>query len=77
MLSKEFIILVLIALLIATPIAWHYTAKWLNTFYYRIDMPWLSYVVAGVVALIICIGTVSFQSVKAAIMNPVKSLKTE
>ena len=77
LLSKEFIVLVLIAIVIATPIAWHYTRDWLNTFHYRIDMPWHAYVWAGFIAILICIITVSFQSLKAIFANPVNSLRSE
>lgn len=76
-LSKEFIILVLVAIVVATPIAWYYTREWLNTFHYRIDMPWYAFVWAGFIAILICLITVSFQSIRAAITNPIKSLRTE
>jgi ABC-type antimicrobial peptide transport system permease subunit len=77
MLSKDFLILVLIATIIAFPVAWWAMYKWLNDFEYRVDIGWWVFVVAGVVALLIALLTISFQSIKAAIANPVKSLRTE
>jgi putative ABC transport system permease protein len=77
MLSKDFLILVLIASLIAFPVAWWAMNKWLGDFAYRVDIGWWVFVVAGVVALVIALLTVSFQAIKAAIANPVKSLRTE
>lgn len=77
MLSKDFIKLVLIAILIATPIAWWAMYKWLQDFPYRIDMQWSVFVLAGLAALTLAIVTVSMQSIKAALSNPVKSLRDE
>lgn len=77
MLSKDFLKLVLIASVIAFPVAWWAMNKWLMDFEYRIDIGWWVFVVAGVVALLIALLTISFQSIKAAIANPVKSLRTE
>lgn len=77
MLSKEFIKLVLIASLIAFPVAWWAMHKWLESFAYRIDISWWVFVLAGFAALFIALLTVSFQAIKAALMNPVKSLRTE
>jgi ABC-type transport system, involved in lipoprotein release, permease component len=77
MLSKEFLRLVLIASLIAFPAAWWAMNKWLQSFAYRINISWRVFVVAGLSALLIALLTVSFQSIKAAIANPVKSLRTE
>ena len=77
MLSKEFIRLVLIASLIAFPAAWWAMNKWLQSFAYRINISWWVFVVAGFAALLIALATVSFQAIKAAIANPVKSLRTE
>ncbi|MEP7373266.1 MAG: ABC transporter permease [Chitinophagaceae bacterium] len=75
--TKEFIKPVCIALVIATPIAWWVMHKWLQDFIYRINIQWWVFVLAGVVAILIAILTVSFHAVKAAISNPVKSLRTE
>jgi len=77
MLSKDFLILVLIAALIAFPLAWWLLSKWLQSYYYRIDIGWWVFVVAGVMAMLIALLTISFQAIKAALANPVKSLRTE
>jgi putative ABC transport system permease protein len=75
--SKEFIILIAIAFVIATPIAWYYMHQWLQDYAYRIDISWWLFAVSGLAAIIIALATISFQAVKAAVSNPVKSLKTE
>ena len=77
MLSIDFIKLVLIAFLIATPIAWWFMNKWLQDFAFRIDLNWSIFAVTGLVALVIALLTLSFQAIKAAIANPVNSLKIE
>jgi putative ABC transport system permease protein len=77
LLSKDFIKLVGIAILIASPIAWWAANRWLQDFAYRINIGWWVFVSAGVIALLIAMFTVSFQAIKAAIANPVKSLRTE
>ncbi len=77
LLSKEFLLLVLISLVIASPVAWIAMNKWLQDFAYRINISWWIFAVAGLSALLIALITVSFQSIKAAIANPVKSLRTE
>jgi len=77
LLSKDFVQLVLIALVIATPIAWWGMSKWLQAFEYRVTISWWMFALAGVLALIIALLTVSTQAIKAARMNPVKSLKAE
>lgn len=77
MLSKDFLKLVLIAALIAFPLAWWAMHSWLNDFAYRIDIGWWVFVVAGLSAVLIALLTISFQAIKAAIANPVKSLRTE
>ena len=77
LLSIHFIKLVLIANVIAWPIAWFTLNKWLQDYAYRIDISWWVFVVAGLTALLIALLTVSFQAIKAAIANPVKSLRTE
>ncbi|GAB3907429.1 ABC transporter permease [Mucilaginibacter boryungensis] len=76
-LSKDFLMLVLIAAVIALPIAWYSMNKWLLDFAFRISLSWWIFAMAGVIALIIAFVTISFQSVKAAIANPVKSLRSE
>ena len=77
LLSKDFLKLVLIAILIASPIAWWAMDKWLRDFAYKIDIEWWVFALAGALAIVIALLTVSFQSVKAALMNPVKSLRSE
>jgi putative ABC transport system permease protein len=77
LLSKDFIQLVIIAIVIASPIAWWVMNKWLEAFAYRIGISWWIFTIAGIAAIFIALVTVSFQSVKAAMQNPVKSLRTE
>ncbi len=77
MLSKDFVKLVLVAVIIAFPLAWWTMDKWLQDFAYRIDIGWWVFAVAGFVTLLIALLTVSSQAIKAAIANPVKSLRTE
>jgi len=77
MLSKDFLVLVLIAAIIAFPVAWWAMHKWLLDFAYRVNIGWWVFVAAGVAALVIALITISFQSIKAAIANPVRSLRTE
>ena len=77
LLSKEFLVLVLIGFAIAIPVIWLLMNKWLNDFAYRVHIGWWVFVIAGSIALLIALFTVSFQAIKAAIANPVKSLRTE
>ena len=77
LLSKEFLVLVIIAALIAFPLGWWAMNKWLEDFAYRIHIEWWVFPVAGIAALLIALITVSFQAIKAALANPVKSLRTE
>ena len=77
LLSKDFLKLVLLAILIASPIAWYAMSQWLEDFAYKIDIEWWMFAGAGLLAVGIALLTVSFQSVKAALMNPVKSLRSE
>ena len=77
MISKDFLLLVLIAAVIAFPVAWWAMSKWLLDFEYRINIGAWIFITAGVSALLIALLTVSFQAIKAAIANPVKSLRTE
>lgn len=77
LLSKEFVMLVIISLLIATPVAYYFMHNWLQNYQYRTEISWWVFVTAGVGALLITLLTVSFQAIKAAIANPVKSLRTE
>src|SRR4030095_4979812 len=75
--SKEFIILVTIGFVIASPIAWYFMNKWLQDYVYRISISWWIFLMGGISAVVIALVTVSFQAIKAAIANPVKSLRTE
>lgn len=75
--SKEFIILIVIAFVIATPIAWYYMHQWLQDYSYRINISWWLFAAGGLGAFIIALATVSFQAIKAAVAKPVKSLRTE
>ncbi len=77
LLSKEFVILVLISCVIASPIAFYYLHNWLQQYNYRVSISPLVFVIAGIIAIVITIITVSFHVIKAAIANPVKSLRTE
>jgi len=77
LLSKDFLKLVFISIVIASPVAYWAMNKWLQDFYYRINIGWSVFLIAGVSALVIALITVSFQSIKAATSNPVKSLRTE
>ena len=77
LLSKDFIKLVLVALVFASPVAWYLATVWLEDFAYRIDVSWWMFLMAGVAAVIIALITVSFQAIRAALMNPVESLRSE
>jgi putative ABC transport system permease protein len=75
--SKDFIKLVVIAIVIASPIAWYAMRQWLQDFAYRIQIQWWVFGLAGIVAVLIAFITLSFQSIRAALRNPVKSLRSE
>lgn len=77
LLSKDFIVLILISCLIAAPVAYYFMSGWLEQYTYRTEISWWIFAAAGIGALMITLLTVSFQSIKAALMNPVKSLKSE
>ena len=77
LLSKDFVVLVIISLLIASPIAYYFMNNWIQKYTYRTDISWWIFVAAGAGALVITLLTVSYQAIKAALMNPVKSLRTE
>lgn len=77
LLSRDFIILVGVAILIATPLAWWAMSKWLDNFAYRIDIHWWVFAISGLVAVAIALFAVSFKTIIAAIANPVKSLRSE
>lgn len=75
--SKDFIKLVIVSFAIASPIAWYAMNKWLETYSYRIDIQWWVFALAGILSVLVALVTVSFQAVRAATSNPVKSLRTE
>ena len=77
LLSRSSIRLVIISLVIASPIAWLCMHRWLQNFAYRIDISWWIFALASIIALIIAFATVSFQAIKVALANPVKSLSME
>ena len=77
LLSKDFLILVLVAAVISFPVAWYAMHKWLEDFAYRIAIPWWAFILAAIVAAVTAIGTISIQAIKAAMSNPVKSLRNE
>ena len=77
LISKDFILLVVIALLVASPIAWYIMNRWLQDFVYRIHISWWVFLLAGALAVFIALATISYQAIKAAVANPVKSLRTE
>ena len=75
--SKEFVLLIAFAFAIATPLAWYYMHQWLQDYVYRIDVSWWLFAASGLVAILIALATISFQTIKAAITNPVKHLRME
>ena len=77
LLSKEYVVLIAFAIIIATPISWWAMNKWLENFAYRIQLEWWMFLLAGVIAIVLALITVSFRAIKAATANPVKSLRTE
>lgn len=77
LLSKDFLKLVLIAFLIASPVAWYAMHQWLAGYTYRVNIEWIVFLGTGIVSMLIALLTVSYQAIKAAIANPVKSLRTE
>ena len=77
LLATDFVKLVLVAIVIATPVAWYAMNKWLEGFAYKTTISWAVFLLSGVIAVFIAFATISFQSIKAALANPVKSLRTE
>src|SRR4030095_5373826 len=77
LLTKDFLILICISIAIATPLAYWGVHQWLQDFAFRINIGWMAFAIAGGIAILIALATVSFQAIKAAIANPVKSLRTE
>jgi putative ABC transport system permease protein len=77
MLSKDFVKLVIISIIVASPVAWWAMTKWLQDFAYRISISWWMIAIAGLSAIVIALLTISFQSIKAALTSPVKTLRAE
>jgi len=77
LLSKDFLKLVIIAIVIASPLAWYFMSKWLQDFAYRINIGWIVFLISGLSAVMLALVTISLQAIRAAMANPVKSLKTE
>lgn len=77
LLYREFAMLLLLAFVVAAPIAWYMTSNWLQGYAFRIDLQWTFFLLPFITIIVIALITVSFQSIKAAIANPVKSLRTE
>jgi len=76
-LSKDFVLLVLISSVIAIPVAWYFMNGWLQNYSYRTDLSWYLFFAAALGSLVITLLTVSYQAIKAAIANPVRSLRSE
>jgi len=77
LLSKDFLQLVVVALILAGPLAWMAMSEWLNNFEFRIDIQWQVFLFAGILAMLIAFLTVSYQAIRAALANPIKALKSE
>ena len=77
LLTLDFLKLILLAIVIAIPIGWYMMNRWLEDFAYKIKIGWEIFVIAGGIALIIAVATISYQSVGAALIKPLKSLRTE
>jgi ABC-type antimicrobial peptide transport system permease subunit len=75
--SKDFMKLIIVSIAIAIPVAWFAMHQWLNSFYYRASISWWIFLTAGLAAIGIALITISFQAVKAALANPVRSLRSE
>ena len=77
LLSRDFLRLIILAFMIASPLAWYLMSKWLESFAYRIHISWTVFAITGIAVILIALFTISFQTVKAAIVNPVNSLRNE
>ena len=75
--SKEFILLIFIAFLIAAPLAWYFMNQWLQDYAFRIDISWWIFVVGGLTSILVALATVSYRAIRAAVVNPVDSLRSE
>ena len=76
-LVKDFLKPILIAVIIAFPVTWYAMNKWLQDFAYHVSIPWWIFLLAGIIAVVIALVTIGYQAIKAAIANPVNSLRTE
>lgn len=77
LLSKDFLKLVLVAIIIATPLAYYGMNRWLQDFHFRIDIPWWIFILSGILAISVAFLTIGFQSFKAATLNPVKAISDQ
>jgi ABC-type antimicrobial peptide transport system permease subunit len=77
LLSKDFVVLVIISFVISVPLSYYFMSKWLLNYHFRVELSWWIFLAAGIGALAITIAVVSFQAIKAAVANPVKSLRSE
>jgi ABC-type antimicrobial peptide transport system permease subunit len=77
LLSKDFLKLVFVSFILAAPVAWWAMYSWLQDYSYRVEIKWWVFAIAGILSILIAVLTVSYQAIKAAIANPVKSLRTE
>ena len=77
MLSRDFLALIVVAIIIASPVAWYFAHQWLQDFTYKTSISWWIFGLAGICAILIAIVTISYQAIKAAMANPVKSLRSE
>jgi len=77
LLLKDFLKLIFVSFLVASPIAWYFMSKWLQDYAYRINISWTVFLFAGLFAIVVAVLTIGFQAIKAALMNPVKSLRSE
>jgi len=77
LLSKDFLKLVMISFVIASPVAWWMMNQWLQDYPYHVNIQWQVFAIAGLLSFIISVATVSYQAIKAAVANPVRSLRTE
>jgi putative ABC transport system permease protein len=77
LLSRDFLLLVVISFFVAAPVSWYFMQQWLKDFAYRTDIAWWVFAASGILAVVIAISTISFMAIRAAVANPVKSLRTE
>ncbi|HEY4967465.1 MAG TPA: FtsX-like permease family protein, partial [Puia sp.] len=75
--TKEFILLISIAFLVAAPLAWYFMHQWLLDYAFRIDIGWWIFVVGGLTSILVALATVSYRAIRAAVVNPVNSLRSE